>query len=191
MKRALTSALLIAAAAALVLAQAPKKFTRATDNSRVVPQEISTQINGKTIIISYSAPSVRGRKIFSEGGLLAKGGSGFLGDSTIWRVGADDATCMHTDAPLDINGLAVPAGDYSLWADLDSGKWQLIINKETGQWGENYNKALDLGRVAMSMSKTPALVEQFKIAITPAGGNRGRLTLEWENTAASVNITVK
>ena len=182
MKLALTSVILIAAAAAL-LAQGPKKFTRTTDNPLAAAKEISAQINGKTVNISYSAPSMRGRKIFGEGGLLA--------GTTIWRAGADDATCMHTDAPLDINGLAVPAGDYSLWVDLTGGKWQLIVNKETGQWGTNYNKAQDLGHVAMTMGKTPAPVEQFKMTLTKAGGNRGRLTLEWENTMASVNITAK
>ncbi|HLK67826.1 MAG TPA: DUF2911 domain-containing protein [Bryobacteraceae bacterium] len=191
MKRAFTSIFVIAAAASLLLAQAPKKFARATDNARVVPNEFSTKINGKNIIISYSAPSMRGRKIFGDGGILAKGGGGFTGDGTIWRAGADEATCIHTDAPLDINGLAVPAGDYSLWVDIDSGKWQLIVNKQSGQFGTDYNPAQDLGRVAMTMGKTPATVEQFKISLTPAGGNRGRLALEWENTMASVNITVK
>src|SRR5262249_55524096 len=142
--------------------------------------------------ISYSAPSVRGRKIFGDGGMLAAGGSGWVNNNpNIWRAGADDATCMHTDAPLDINGLAVPAGDYSLWVNIENGKWQLIVNKECGQWGETYNKSQDLGRVAMTLSKTPALVEQFKMTLTPAGGNRGRLTMEWENTMASVNITAK
>ena len=192
MKRAFTTTLLFAAAAALVLAQGPKKFKRTTDNPQSAAKEISTEINGKTINISYSAPSVRGRKIFGEGGLLAKDGSGWTNGTTdIWRAGADDATCMHTDAPLDINGLAVPAGDYSLWVRIDGPKWQLILNKETGQWGESYTPAKDLGHVEMTMSKTPALVEQFQMALTKAGGNRARLTLEWENTQASVNITVK
>ena len=182
MKRILTSALLVAAAAALVLAQGPKKFTRTTDNALVAPKEISVQLNGKTINISYSAPSMRGRKIFSEGGLLA--------GTSVWRAGADDATCMHTDAALDINGLAVPAGDYSLWVELNAGKWQLIVNKEIGQWGTNYNKSQDLGHVAMTMGKPPAPVEQYKMTLTAAGA-KGKLELAWENTMASVNITVK
>lgn len=184
MKRAFTSAILFTAAAAMVLAQGgPKKFKRTTDNSLVKPQEVSVQIAGKTINISYSAPSMRGRKIFGPGGLE--------GNTTVWRAGADDATCMHTDAPLDMNGLTVPAGDYSLWVDLTGGKWQLIVNKQTGQWGTNYDKSQDLGKVAMTMSKTPAPVEQFKMTLTAAGGNKGKLDLAWENTMATVNFTVK
>ena len=183
MKRALTSALLIAAAAALVLAQGPKKFTRKQDNPLAAAKEISVAINGKTLNISYSAPSVRGRKIFGEGGLLAP--------ATVWRTGADEATCIHTDAALDLNGLAVPAGDYSLWVDLDAGKWQLIVNKQTGQWGTDYDKSQDLGRVALTMSKPAAPVEQFKMALAAAGANKGKLELAWENHVASVPIAVK
>jgi hypothetical protein len=183
MKRALRSALLIAAAAALVLAQGPKKFPRTTDNALSPAKESSVKINGKTINISYSAPSMRGRKIFGPGGLEANTG--------VWRAGADEATCMHTDAALDINGLAVPAGDYSLWVDLDAGKWQLIVNKQTGQFGTDYDKSQDFGHVAMTMSKPPAPIEQFRITLSAAGANKGKLELAWENIVASVNVTVQ
>jgi hypothetical protein len=183
MKRILNSALLLAATAALVLAQGPKKFTRSTDNPLSPAKESSVQMNGKTINISYSAPSMRGRKIFGEGGIEA--------GSHVWRAGADEATCIHTDAALDINGLAVPAGDYSLWVDLDAGKWQLIVNKQTGQFGTDYDKSQDFGRIAMTMSKPPAPIEQFKITLAAAGANKGKLELAWESIVATVNITVK
>jgi hypothetical protein len=173
----------MAAAAVLVLAQGPKKFPRTQDNPLVAPKEISVVINGKTINISYSAPSMRGRKIFGAGGILNNTG--------IWRAGADEATCMHTDAALDINGLAVPAGDYSLWVDLDGGKWQLIVNKQSLQFGTDYDKSQDLGRVALSMSKPPAPVEQFKMTLSAAGANKGKLELAWEDTVATANFTVK
>ncbi|MBZ5622637.1 MAG: DUF2911 domain-containing protein [Acidobacteriia bacterium] len=178
----MTSALWIAAAAVLVLA-GPKKFPRTPDNPLVAPKEISVAINGKTINISYSAPSMRGRKIFGAGGILS--------DTSIWRAGADEATCMHTDGALDINGLAVPAGDYSLWVDLDAGKWQLIVNKQTLQFGTDYDKSQDLGRVALTMSKPPAPVEQFKMTLSAAGANKGKLELAWENIVATASFTVK
>jgi hypothetical protein len=48
-----------------------------------------------------------------------------------------------------------------------------------------------LGRIPMTMSKPPAPVETYKMTLAGEGGNKGRLTLEWENVAASVPITVK
>ena len=181
MKLALTTLLLIAAA----LAQGPKKFARTQDNSRSPAKEIAVTIAGKAIDISYSAPSVRGRTIFGDNGILKRDGT-----YPVWRAGADEATQFHTDAALNIGGLTVPRGDYTLWVDLDAGKWQLIVNKKQG-WGTDYDKSQDVGRVAMAMSKPPAPVEQFRIALTSAGGNSGKLEMAWADMAGSVNFTLK
>src|SRR5579863_5115208 len=105
-------------AAALASAQSP-------------PAQASVTIGGKTLSIHYSAPSVRGRKIFGAGGLLSQ-------DPTYpaWRAGANSATSFHTDGDLDIGGLSVPKGDYTLYVWVaDPDNWQLILSKQTGQWG--------------------------------------------------------
>ena len=73
----------------------------------------------------------------------------------------------------------------------DPDAWQLIINKQTGQWGLTYKEDQDLGRVKMAMSKPPAPVETLKYTLADEGGNKGKLTIEWENRIASVPITVK
>src|SRR5689334_7387139 len=73
------------------------------------PAETSVTVGGKKLSIKYSAPSVRGRQIFGPGGLISH-------DPTypVWRAGANQATAFHTDANLDLGGLKVPAGDYTL-----------------------------------------------------------------------------
>src|ERR1039457_2404208 len=92
----------LAAAASLAWAQSPA----ATE---------SKTIGGKTIAVKYSSPRVNGRveKIFTKDGLIG-------GDQTypVWRAGANSATAFHTDADLDIGGLAVPKGDYTLYAEI-------------------------------------------------------------------------
>src|SRR5579872_4974057 len=97
MKNIAILASLLASVAPMVCAQSP-------------PAQTSATIAGKKLSIMYSAPSVRGRKIFGSGGLISR-------DPTypVWRAGADSATSFHTDANLDIGGLAVPKGDYTLW----------------------------------------------------------------------------
>ena len=146
----------------------------------------SVTINGKTIKIDYSAPSVRGRKIFGAGGVISN-------DPTypVWRAGANDATSLTTDADLTIGKLAVPNGKYTLFVATDANPWQLIINKQTGQWGTEYDKAQDLGRVPLSVTKPSAPIETYKMTLSNEGGNRGKLQLEWENVVASLDFTVK
>jgi len=148
--------------------------------------ETSVTIAGKSITIKYSAPSLRGRKMFGPGGRIS-------GDPTYpaWRTGADDATALHTDGDLVIGGLKVPKGDYTIYTLVNVTPWQLIINKQTKQWGTEYDKSMDLGRVPMTVSKPSAPIEKFKITLSDTGGSAGKLQMEWENVIASVPFTVK
>jgi hypothetical protein len=163
-----------AAAAATVWAQSP-------------PATATVTVTGKTLNVRYSAPSVRGRKIFGDGGLLSR-------DPTYpaWRAGANSATTFHTDADLDVGGLAVPKGTYTLYVWVkDPDNWQLIINKQTGQWGLSYAASQDLGRVKMTMSKPPAAVETLRYTLTDQGAGKVELKLAWEQHVATVPITIK
>lgn len=175
-RRFLLSFVAAAASATALFAQSPAATETAT-------------INGKTITIKYAAPKVNGRegKIFTKDGLIGR-------DRTypVWRAGANSATAFHTDADLDIGGLAVPAGDYTLFIDIgDENNWVLVVNKQTGQWGLRYDKAQDLGRTKMTMAKPSMTIENLKYTLADLGGGKGKLTLEWENKSASVTFTVK
>ncbi len=158
---------------------------------------------GNVIWIFYHAPSVKGRHVFNGAGALQP-------DGTIWRLGADYATVLHTDADLDIGGLAVPKGDYTLYIDLDKGSWKLIVNKKLVDdrrkrplWGilnakgdTTDDPATELGRVALTMGKPAAPVETLKIALTRTdapntNSSHGSIDIAWENVTASVPFTVK
>jgi hypothetical protein len=168
---------------ATLLASAALSFA---GNPQSPAAETSVTIGGKTITIKYSAPSLRGRPMFGPDGRISK-------DPTwpVWRTGADDATALHTDAHLNIGGLDVPAGDYTVFTLVNVTPWQLIINKQTKQWGLTYKKEMDLGRVPMTITKPSQPIETCKITLSSAGGNKGKLQIEWENVIASVPFTVK
>ena len=176
MKRATVSCTLLwIAAAGLACAQSSP------------PAQAAVTVSGKKITIDYSAPSVRGRKIFGAGGLLS-------GDPTYpaWRAGANLATALRTDADLDLGGLRVPKGEYSLYCWVkDPDNWELIVNRQTGQTGLEYDAKRDVGRVKMTMSKPPKSIEVMKFTLSDQGGGKVRLQLEWENHIASVGISVK
>jgi hypothetical protein len=151
------------------------------------PETASGKIGTATLVIKYCAPSVLGRQIFGEGGRVMQDPT-----APIWRAGANDATAFHTSADLMIGGLAVPKGDYTLYVNVkDPDAWELVINKQTGQWGTSYDASQDLGRVKMQMSKPPALIEMLKYTISSAGGNKGTIQLAWEKHIASVAVTAK
>lgn len=153
------------------------------------PTTETATIGGKSITIKYAAPSVRGRegKLFGKDGRIAQD-PGY----PVWRAGANAATLLTTDGTLQIGSLTVPAGSYTLFVNIaDPNNWELIVNKQTGQWGLRYDKSHDLGSVKMTMSKPAAMVEKLKYTLAGTGGSNGKLTLEWENHSASVTFTAR
>src|SRR5438445_2049235 len=143
------------------------------------PAETSVTVNGKQIAIKYSAPSMRGRQIF--GGLLPY--------DSVWRAGANSATALHTTGDLTIGSLKVPKGDYTLYVWLDKSEWQLIVNKQTGQWGTEYNQAQDLGRVKMKSKTLSTPQEVMSISFENTTPNSTEMHIRWETTDQYVTIT--
>ena len=188
-RRVIAGTLLAGVLVTAGFAQVDKKKLM-TENPQSPAKEATVSVDGKQIWILYHAPSVRGRKIFG-------GADALQPDDSVWRAGADYATVLHTDAALDLGGVAVPAGEYSLYVFVDKGKWQLIVNKQTGQWGitrqggTTLDESQNVGKANMTMSKPPAPVEVFQIALSSRGGGKGALRMEWENVVASVPFTVK
>ena len=149
--------------------------------------EAHAVLNGKSVEIRYSAPSVRGRQIFGPGGLLS-------GDPTypVWRAGANAATTLVTAGDLNVASLRVPAGTYKLWVLIaDPDAWELIVNHETGQWGRSYDESQDLGRVTMTMARPAAPAETLKYTVADLGSGLGELRLEWENRIGTVPLAME
>lgn len=170
------SLILFASLASLMLAQdTPQKKAPLSPAAST-----SVAIDGHTVSVKYAAPSMRSRKVF--GGIVPYG--------QVWRAGANSATALHTDADLMIGKVMVPKGDYTLYVLPAADSWQLIINKQTGQWGTEYSEGQDLGRVKMTLTKAAAPVEVFKITLSAAGGKKATLQMEWEESVASVPVSV-
>ena len=144
-----------------------------TENNLSPTAETSVTLGGHAITIEYNAPSARGRQV--EGGLVPYG--------MVWRLGADSATTLTADADITIGSLKVPKGVYTLYIAASASGWTLIVNKQTGQWGTDYDKGQDLGRVPMKVSKLGAPAETLKIALSGSG-----LEITWGSTKAVVPI---
>ena len=167
-------AIAIAALAALWLAQPNKPASP--------PGEATLKFaDGKTVAIQYSRPFVRGRKIF--GGLVPY--------DQVWRTGANAATSLKTDVSLTIGGASVPAGSYTLYTLPEANSWKLIINKQTGQWGTQYNQGQDLARVDMKVTQRSSPLEEFTISFDKTSGDSATLKLEWDTTVTSVEVQEK
>jgi DUF2911 family protein len=136
-------------------------------------------IDGANISIEYGRPYLKGRTI----------GKDVVPYGTIWRAGADEATTLKADKALKFGNLSVPPGTYTLFTLPGEKEWQLVISKQTGQWGTDYAEGQDLGRVPMRVGQAKTAAEQvtFSIDDTPQGA---ALRLGWGTTSVSTPFTV-
>ena len=153
---------------------------------------VITRVGSANVAIRYSRPSKRGRVVFGDSAVAMEPWG------KVWRTGANEATRFSTDRDLTIGGAVVPAGNYTLWTQLDRGGWKLIVNKQllrpdnSGRllWGTMYDPQFDLIRVPMTMSALPSPVEHMTIALEP-DGDGATLKVMWDVTQATVAVKAR
>ena len=138
-------------------------------------------VGNATFTVDYSRPLARGRQLVG----------GIIPYDQVWRTGANAATQFTTSAAIALAGMPVPAGKYTLWTVPRSDGVDLIVNKETGQWGTGYNRAHNLGRAPMTTDSVTAPVEAFTISVRQVDAKRGTLVMEWGSFRWTAPIVVQ
>jgi hypothetical protein len=126
-------------------------------------------IGGATFRVDYGRPLARGRQLLGN----------IISYDHVWRTGANAATQFTTSAPITLAGIRLPQGTYTFWTVPRASGVDLIVNKQTGQWGTGYDRSFDLGRASMTTETLTTPVEQFTISIVAADERHGTLAMEW------------
>jgi len=158
---------------------------RATTVVSLSPPRVQGQPAPKALKVSidYGVPVARGRAV--AGALDADLGK-------VWRLGANEATTLVTEADLDIGGTTVPKGTYTLFTETTKGAWKLIVSKKTGQWGTDYDPAMDLARIPLRERTLSTPVEAHTIWLIPSNeGAKGELRFAWGSLEHSVAWSAK
>lgn len=136
------------------------------------------------VSITYSRPSVRGRKIFGtkeEGALQPYG--------VYWRLGANECTEITINRDVNFNGQPIKAGTYAMYAVPGAESFDISLNSELGRWGAfEPDYARDVLHTKVPVQKTAAPVEQYTISLqgTEAGVD---VIFEWSETRFVVPLT--
>lgn len=166
-----------AAATLLALALSLPAAVPAQQRPILSPRDsVALSLDTNTVTVNYGRPSMRGRTIM--GGLVPW--------EKVWRTGANQATHLRTSFDMVMGGVPVPRGTYTLWSIPRSTGWTIILNRQTGQWGTQYDAHQDLARFEVGVSPAEAVVDTFTISLLPAGRTGGLLRLAWERTVVSV-----
>ena len=181
MKTTLAAVLAAALAAPLTLpleAEEQKPASRVAVSPRAT-EEIAAGTG--TLRVEYSRPFVKGRKIF--GGLVPYG--------QVWRTGANAATTFVAGVDVTLGTTPVPKGTYTLYTLPGEKSWTLVVSKQTGQWGSDYDPKQDFARVEMKVGERPEPTEAFTISFVPEDAWKGTLRLAWDKTVLSVPYAAK
>jgi hypothetical protein len=155
-----------------------KKYTKSSSPTSVVEYHQK----GLDIEVTYSRPSKKNRVIFGteqDNALVPYG--------KVWRTGANEATLIKIDQEIVFAGKAVQPGTYSLWTIPEQSSWKVILNKETGQWGTNYNDGQDFLKGEVPARTSTKTEELFKIYFEEKP-NGADMILSWDQTEAIVPI---
>ncbi len=132
-------------------------------------------LGGKSVSIDYGRPTLRGRDP-----------NQLIGVGHVWRLGMNQATTLTTEGDLKFGALDVSQGSYSLFAKKTGVEaWDLIFNKQTGQWGTQRDASKDLGSVPLTVGEGTESVEQFTIELLPGG----EFSMSWGTLRVSVSFT--
>jgi Protein of unknown function (DUF2911) len=161
--------------------QEPGVVDKAGKGLGVASPNVETQasVAGASVVVRYGSPRLRGR----SGAMAALVSAG-----NVWRTGANEATLIELNRDLRIGNQHVPAGKYSLWTLPKADGVELIVNKQTGQWGTNYEPAQDLVRIPMTMMTADKPLDAFAIVVQAAGAG-GELRIQWDTFVWSVSLT--
>jgi hypothetical protein len=143
--------------------------------------ETEIALEGHVGKICYGRPSAKGRAV--EGGLIPFGQP--------WRLGANEATAIHFPFPVEVGGIPLEAGSYSLFAIADEFEWQFVLNSNAERWGIPLNdevRATDVGTFTGLPRALTEPVEQFTINWHTHGGDNGHLVLEWGSTRVEIEV---
>ncbi len=155
--------------------------------------------NGSWVVVTYGRPILRGRDLFGSGDQY---GEAFLRGAPVWRIGADQSTRFMTEMDLTFDGARLPAGEYSIFAELGEDAWTLIFtnwgvkndfqeDNPDALWGSyGYTPDRDVLRTTMDVSTVAMSADQLTISFMDMTQDGGVFAIWWDDQVATVPFEV-
>jgi hypothetical protein len=145
-------------------------------------QTIKQDFGLGNVELSYSRPTVKGRKIFGD--LVPYG--------KVWRTGANSATILTFSDDVTIGDKKIPAGKYGLLTIPDKNNWTVIISKQTDVTSPAAYKAdQDVVRVAVPVKRIKESAESFTMQFANITPTTCELQISWAKSGIVLPISTE
>ncbi len=149
---------------------------------------VSANVGFTKISVDYSAPAVKGRKVFGD---LEKYG-------VTWRAGANGPTLIEFSTSVSIGGKNVGAGTYPVFITPQaSGEWTIHINgKKNAVFAYMKDGKIDEAAVAaddlVSIKASPVMasdsMERLTYMISAEDNKVAKVTMAWDKVRLSFMV---
>ena len=134
------------------------------------------------VTIEYSRPSMKGRTIFADDGLVPFG--------KIWRTGANQATKITLSKDVQVEGKDLKAGSYAVLTKPDANSWEIhFFNFETPGFGFYLDKTPALV-ITVPSTSLPFDLETFTFNIDNLQNDGATIQIAWANTLVPIGLSV-
>ncbi len=145
--------------------------------------KMETMIGLTEVAIEYSRPSMKERTIFAADGLVPFGET--------WRTGANASTKISFSTDVTVEGKAIKAGKYAIYAVPGKTSWDIILYKNTTHWGvpREWVATDEVARVSVPANNSGMTVETFTIMPMNNKINSAQIAMMWDKTVAAFTVT--
>lgn len=146
-------------------------------------QTIKQDFAMSSIELTYSRPSLKGRKVLGEQDPWGK----------VWRTGANAATKIRFNEPVEIAGKMIDSGTYVIYTiPREKEPWDVIINKGLNNWGsDGYKESEDVHRFTAGPEKNKKQhTETFTMQFGNIKPESCELSIMWSDWTLSFQINV-
>lgn len=147
---------------------------------------VEMQIGVTKISIDYHSPSVRGRDVWNNPGIIPQNG-----DPIPWRAGANENTTIEFDTDVMIEGKALPAGKYGFHIIPNGHEHTLLFAQPDNLWGSYYlNQEEDvLLKVTVTDTVSP-FTEHLNYSFISRTENSTTIALSWADQMIPFTVSV-
>lgn len=151
---------------------------------RLSPKDtVKFELNDLKLKVFYNRPSKKGREVFGA----------LVPFNEVWRTGANEATTFETNKPLEVSGIPLATGKYTLWTVPKDSVWTVIFNSKQYAWGVDsemkpmWDPNYDALSIDIPVENLEHTVEQFTIAFDNST-DKLFLTMAWDEVKVSVPL---
>ena len=178
MKKFITTVLL-----AVVVAFTLQLSAQITTPSPSPAAKVKQTVGLTEVVIEYSRPSMKGRTIFAEDGLVPYG--------EVWRTGANAAPKITFSEDVTIEGQDLEKGSYAILTVPNASSWTVkLYSYESGNFASYLEKEADAKVTVTPIDLSPISVQSFSMGIGDLTDNGATIQILWENTYVPVKLGV-